>query len=233
MKAKKTTPPHPGDPRFREAVAGSELFTSPSAPAEPWVEFVGRVHKTADAGKGVLLLPARNEWGELALEFDLDDVLSSELLFEDSSGRRTYRVRLPSHSAARLLFQAGDLACRMLVEREPASQAEPIPPWRYDLARQAAPAAYPQATPPQQVPYPPGGVSPYAPTPQVQYVPSPYGGLVPNPYAPSYAWQQPAQYLPAGYAPYPPGSYPPYAAPYPYPQQSAYPPPQPGYPGAV
>jgi hypothetical protein len=234
MKAKKTRPSRPGDPQFREAVAGSELFTPPSAPGETWVEFIGRVHKTADAGKGVLLIPARNEWGELALEIDLDDVLAAELLFEDSSGRRTYRVRLPSQSAARLLFHAADLARRMLVESEPAAPAEPIPPWRYDLARQPAPAAYPQAVAPQQAPYPPA--------PQVQYVPSPYGGLapewhrglgaVPNPYAPPYAWQQPAQYLPAQYTPYPPGAYPQYGTPYAYPQQGAYPP-QPGYPGAV
>jgi hypothetical protein len=225
---------------FGGLVEGSELFSPPEAASDSQVELVGRVVRLEEEDKFLLLVPSGETWGELAVEIKLEQVLHSELLFEDSAGRQTCRVRIPAGTVVKLVFRATELATR-LQAKAPARKQEPIPAWRYDLARQ------PQAPAARDDPAARGGYAPapsppsYAPGQPVRYAPAPYPGYAPAPVpepqllyypaqytqpAPGQLWQyvpggQPgcapggqAGYTPAPYAPYPAGQYGLY---YPYP----------------
>ena len=111
----------------------SPVFVLPEAEGEAPVELSGRLARPATKGRLILLMPSRSPWGELAVELKIEDVMESSLLFEDSAGRKTYRLRVAAGCTMTAVFRASDFAARVLVES--AVPAEPPATWRTDLAR--------------------------------------------------------------------------------------------------
>jgi hypothetical protein len=212
-----------GDRRpFREVIEASERFALAEVSGGAMVEFVGRVQRW-EQNRFVLLLPPQDDWGVLAVELDVGDVQAAEPIFEDSAGRKTYRVLVPSESLARLVFRAPDLAGRLAAQRDRTETPEPVAPWRYDLARQD-PIQHAKPTrlaPVRAVPTGQRPPDPYAPVETRPQQPISYGQVAtPQPYLPRTAtpshlqqdagtYRQPVHGQRPGYGPagYDPGLY--------------------------
>ena len=92
-------------PKFDEILAHSRAY-EPSTPEAPPVELIGRIRKSDEAGKFVLLIPAAPGQMEYAVEIKAADVQEHRTVFEDSSGEKSYAVKLPPTAAVRLVVQA-------------------------------------------------------------------------------------------------------------------------------
>ena len=123
-----------GSPEWTAILDRSPAYALPRAGTTAPVELQGRLARSESDGKAILLIRSPNEWGELAVEFNSADVLKAALVFEDSAGRRTYRLQVAGECALRPIFRAADFAARILVEKEQPRQ-EPLIAWRADLER--------------------------------------------------------------------------------------------------
>jgi hypothetical protein len=139
--AEEAARPAAGSESFAAVVAQSEQFALPAVADERLAEFAGRICKSGSEGTFVLLTAAGDPWGDLALELRTDQVRNVELLFEDSAGRRTYRVWVAAEGEVKLAFRAIDFVSRVLAAQNPAApqEPEPVAPWREDLARPVVP----------------------------------------------------------------------------------------------
>ncbi len=196
---------------FQDVVDESEVFSPPKASGEPLAEYVGRIQKSEDQDKFLLLMPSSNEWGELALEMNIDEVQEFKLVFEDSAGRKTYKVWVPSDSALKLVFRASDLPSSILMEKDSIRKHEPIAPWRYDLGRQYAPYQYTQQAPGRQAQYDhPTQYGQYTPSQYMQHETSQYTQYAPSRYTTQYGPTQYGQYTPSQYMQHETSQYTPY-----------------------
>ena len=200
---------------FRDVIEGSESFSLPEAAGGAMVEFVGRIQRW-EQGRFVLLLPPHDDWGVLAVELDIADVHEAEPIFEDSAGRSSYRVLVPSGSLVKLVFRAPDLVARLVAQRDRPEMPEPLAPWRVDLGRRDPDPYAPAGTGPhQQRPY----GQPAAPPAHQQQPYSTLPGLQQDAdYYPEPVPRQRARYGPAGHDP---AYYQPHEAGY-HPQQATY-----------
>jgi len=216
-----------GDTRpFRDVIQASESFSLPEASGGAMVEFVGRVQRW-EQGRFVLLLPPHDDLGVLAVELDVGDVHEAEPIFEDSAGRSSYRVLVPSGSLVKLVFRAPDLVARLVAQRDRPEMPEPLAPWRVDLGRRDPDPYAPAGTGPrQQRPYgrpaapPAHQQQPYSTLPGLQQD----AGYYPEPVPGQRARYGPAERDPALYQPYQAGHDPAY-----YQHYEAGPYAQPGY----
>src|SRR5947209_4390955 len=85
----------PSNQSFRDLVSQSGPFTPREGSEKRIVEFVGRVYSAAAEGAFTMALLPGADGVERIIEANVADVVHHETAFEDSSGRKTLKVRLP------------------------------------------------------------------------------------------------------------------------------------------
>lgn len=118
---------------LRNELEHTEVFTPPDVGGKPPVTLTGRIANCENKRKFVLVMPARNDSANLALEIDLHDVLEEELVFQDSAGRKSYRVRVPANAVVKAIIRAADVERSVRVEERAAYREEPVAPWNMEL----------------------------------------------------------------------------------------------------
>ena len=80
---------------FVDLVAQSGPFLPHESPEKRTVEFVGRVYSAAAEGTFTMALLPGADRVERVIEASVADVVHHEIAFEDTSGRKTLKVRMP------------------------------------------------------------------------------------------------------------------------------------------
>src|SRR6266699_1230059 len=106
MADKPKEPAEPKPKKFEQIVRESPAYEPPSSTA-PDVELVGRIRKSTESGKLILLVPAASPGIEHAVEINAADVTEHKAVFEDASGESTFSVRLPADAQMKLLLPGG------------------------------------------------------------------------------------------------------------------------------
>ena len=89
---------------FENVINSSEVFSKREFPEKGIVEFIGRVQKSDEKGKFILRILSGVPGFEHILEMDVRDVKEYESIFEDSAGRKTFRIRLPQDALIKLIL---------------------------------------------------------------------------------------------------------------------------------
>src|SRR3954464_3104748 len=97
------------DKNFSAIVNDAELYKGPEPAVPPLVEIVGRVRKR-DRDNGFLVLIAGGAGVDFAVEVSTADVKDFEVAFEDSAGRKTYKLRVVATAQVKVLQTAMELA---------------------------------------------------------------------------------------------------------------------------
>src|SRR5262249_58982900 len=93
-KSEDPTPPKD----FADVVKESDAYSGPPQPEKRIVEFVGRVFRGDDDSTFLMALAP----GDRLIEANVADVVHHDVAFEDSSGRKTLRVRLPEDARGKM-----------------------------------------------------------------------------------------------------------------------------------
>ncbi len=102
--------PTPSTPSFADIVAQSGPFDPNATPATPTVELMGRAFSSDQPDRFVFALTPGVDGIERVVEANVADVVSHETVFEDSSGRKTLKVRLPPDAPMKMQVTAAQLA---------------------------------------------------------------------------------------------------------------------------
>ncbi len=108
---------------FAEVVKNAETFTGEVPKTKLSVEFTGNILKSAEKGKFILQLPGGYPGGGQCMEMNIDDIEDHDLVFEDSAGRKTYKVRLPEDAEIKVLGPAAAKAGSFVNTRATAAAA--------------------------------------------------------------------------------------------------------------
>src|SRR5690348_2825263 len=134
---------------FADLVSNSEAFSARDIPPKRIVEFVGRVYRAGEGAFTMALLPD-SDGLQRVIEANVADVVHHEVVFEDSSGRKTLKVRLPEDAPIKLILQAAHLSggpnapavAKQDVKPDPIKQHDPIKqqdPVKHDPVKQQDP----------------------------------------------------------------------------------------------
>ena len=124
----------PSNHSFAEFVRQSDAYSPEEQPEKRVIEFVGRVFRAeGDQGFTMSVLPETRGVGRV-IEARVDDVLHHEVVFEDSSGRKTVKVRLPEDAPVKILVQASQLLAVATAPPVSKQDVKPDPIKQEDLA---------------------------------------------------------------------------------------------------
>src|SRR5215467_5562615 len=99
------TKPEPKPKTFDEVLKSSKPY-EPASTQRPDVQLVGRVRKSEEVGKLILLIPTGQPNVDHAVEINRSDVTGHEPVFEDESGESTHTVNLSPDAQVKLLLPA-------------------------------------------------------------------------------------------------------------------------------
>src|SRR5262245_63093277 len=97
---------------FTDVVAESGPFSPEEGPEKRIVEFVGRVFSGSIADTFTMSLLPDASGVARVIEANSADVVGYDVAFEDSAGRRTYKVRVPEDATVKVLMQAVQVSGR-------------------------------------------------------------------------------------------------------------------------
>jgi hypothetical protein len=124
----------PSNQSFAEFVRQSDPYSPQEQPEKRIIEFVGRVFRAQDDGAFTMsVLPETRGVGRV-IEVRVEDVLHHEVVFEDSSGRKTVKVRLPEDAPVRILVQASQLLASPSAPPVAKQDVKPDPIKPHDVA---------------------------------------------------------------------------------------------------
>src|ERR1043165_7885740 len=122
----------PKDPKEKDDTPSKESFAQvigksgryqvqEAEPEKRVVEFVGRVYRAADAGSFTMALASVVRGVDRLIEANVADVVEHEVAFEDSSGRKTMKVRLPEDAEIRMVLKASQLLASPTTSKQDAA----------------------------------------------------------------------------------------------------------------
>ena len=130
-------PEHPAPKQSFADFVGQSDKHSPNEPEKRIVELVGRVFRGDDPSTFTMALAPDGRGGAgRVIEGKVADVVHHEVAFEDSTGRKTMKVRLPEDAPVKLLQSASNLLAsptapavtKQDVKPDPIKQQDPIGP---------------------------------------------------------------------------------------------------------
>ena len=130
-------PEHPAPKQSFADFVGQSDKHSPNEPEKRIVELVGRVFRGDDPSTFTMALAPDGRGGAgRVIEGKVADVVHHEVAFEDSTGRKTMKVRLPEDAPVKLLQNASNLLAsptapavtKQDVKPDPIKQQDPIGP---------------------------------------------------------------------------------------------------------
>jgi hypothetical protein len=93
--------------KFSELLESAEVF-APPRPAERGPQLVGRVRRSPETGKLVVLAPSPSGVPQV-IELAVSDVVDYEQVFEDSAGDKSHRITLTPDAVVKLVIDASAL----------------------------------------------------------------------------------------------------------------------------
>ena len=111
MAVKESNPSQEGEKKqpFDEIVARAEFYTAATPQAPNLMEITGRVEQSKEKGKFILAVPTGIPNSDQILEMDIQDVKDYEMIFEDSTGHKTYRLRVPQDAPIKFTVTSAQL----------------------------------------------------------------------------------------------------------------------------